>query len=257
MSQSPRGTAPAATPSWPGFAFAGTILLSAFLLFQVQPLISKFILPWFGGCPAVWTTCMLFFQIVLFAGYSYAHLVGSRMTFAPAGHCSRSSILLAAVALLPIIPERRAGNRPAASRRRGGFCCCLAATVGLPYFVLSTTSPLRSGLVQPQLSGPLALPAVRPVELRLAGGAAELSVRVRAGVRSARAIVAVVGRVSRLMCFCAGRARRGFGESARAASPAAGGTQYEQRANRRAIAVCRASVGCIARFGSSCRPALR
>ena len=47
----------------------------AFLLFQVQPLVSKAILPWFGGCPAVWTTCMLFFQVVLFAGYCYAHLL--------------------------------------------------------------------------------------------------------------------------------------------------------------------------------------
>jgi hypothetical protein len=49
--------------------------ISAFLLFQVQPLISKFILPWFGGSPAVWTTCMLFFQVVLFVGYAYAHAV--------------------------------------------------------------------------------------------------------------------------------------------------------------------------------------
>ena len=48
-------------------------LLSAFLLFQVQPLISKFILPWFGGGPGVWTTCMLFFQVLLFGGYAYAH----------------------------------------------------------------------------------------------------------------------------------------------------------------------------------------
>ena len=46
---------------------------SAFLLFQVQPLISKFILPWFGGSPAVWTAAMLFFQVVLFGGYLYAH----------------------------------------------------------------------------------------------------------------------------------------------------------------------------------------
>ena len=50
-----------------------TIFLSAFLLFQVQPLIGKFILPWFGGSPAVWTTCMLFFQVLLLGGYAYAH----------------------------------------------------------------------------------------------------------------------------------------------------------------------------------------
>ncbi len=52
----------------PGLAYATTIFMSAFLLFQVQPLISKFILPWFGGSPAVWTAAMLFFQTVLFGG---------------------------------------------------------------------------------------------------------------------------------------------------------------------------------------------
>lgn len=55
--------------------FALTIFCSAFLLFQVQPMISKFILPWFGGSPAVWTTAMLFFQCVLCAGYVYAHVL--------------------------------------------------------------------------------------------------------------------------------------------------------------------------------------
>ena len=62
-------------PRWSIAAFGVTILTGAFLLFQVQPLGSKAILPWFGGCPAVWTTCMLFFQVVLFAGYCYAHLL--------------------------------------------------------------------------------------------------------------------------------------------------------------------------------------
>src|SRR5690606_9579979 len=53
--------------------YAATVFVSAFLLFQVQPLISRTILPWFGGSPAVWTTCMLFFQSALFLGYAYAH----------------------------------------------------------------------------------------------------------------------------------------------------------------------------------------
>ena len=53
--------------------FAAAIFLSAFLLFQVQPLIGRFLLPWFGGTPEVWTTCMLFFQVFLLAGYAYAH----------------------------------------------------------------------------------------------------------------------------------------------------------------------------------------
>jgi len=59
--------------------FAVTIFLSAFLLFQVQPLASKRILPWFGGSPAVWTTCVLFFQVALLAGYVYAHLISTRL----------------------------------------------------------------------------------------------------------------------------------------------------------------------------------
>src|ERR1700736_5007862 len=61
-----------------GAPFALTIFFSAFLLFQVQPLIAKQILPWFGGSAAVWTTCMLFFQIALLLGYSYAHWLTSK-----------------------------------------------------------------------------------------------------------------------------------------------------------------------------------
>src|ERR1700746_2092706 len=57
----------------PAFFFAITVLLSAFLLFQVQPLIAKLILPWFGGSAAVWTSCLLFFQLLLLLGYLYAH----------------------------------------------------------------------------------------------------------------------------------------------------------------------------------------
>ena len=53
--------------------YASTIFVSAFLLFQVQPIIAKIILPWFGGTAAVWTTCMLFFQVLLLGGYAYAH----------------------------------------------------------------------------------------------------------------------------------------------------------------------------------------
>src|SRR6267143_1332541 len=57
--------------------YAATIFVSAFLLFQIQPLISKAILPWFGGTPAVWTVCLLFFQSLLFAGYAYAHFTNA------------------------------------------------------------------------------------------------------------------------------------------------------------------------------------
>ena len=75
MENASETTPAAAAARWPIAAFAATVLLGAFLLFQVQPVASKAILPWFGGCPAVWTTCMLFFQTLLFGGYLYAHLL--------------------------------------------------------------------------------------------------------------------------------------------------------------------------------------
>src|SRR5271156_4489965 len=76
---------PTASPRVPAILFGFTIVLSAFLLFQVQPLIAKLILPWFGGSAAVWTSCMLFFQLALLGGYAYAHWIsrqsGERQTF--------------------------------------------------------------------------------------------------------------------------------------------------------------------------------
>ena len=60
-------------------AFAAATFLGAFLLFLVQPLVARYVLPWFGGGPAVWTTCMLFFQAVLLAGYAYAHFSAARL----------------------------------------------------------------------------------------------------------------------------------------------------------------------------------
>lgn len=114
-------------------------LLSAFLLFQVQPVISKFILPWFGGSPGVWTTCMLFFQIVLFAGYAYAHALTKlrpRTQFLIHG-----LLMLGALICLPIAPGE--SWKPAGDEDpMGRILLLLLGTVGLPYFVLSSTSPL-------------------------------------------------------------------------------------------------------------------
>src|SRR5258706_1595309 len=86
------------------FLYALTILVSAFLLFQVQPVIAKIILPWFGGSAAVWTTCMLFFQMVLLLGYLYSHAVIRylRPRTQAIVHCT--VLLLSAIAL-PIYPN--------------------------------------------------------------------------------------------------------------------------------------------------------
>src|SRR5215467_6276057 len=90
----------------PVLSYALAIFSGAFLLFQVQPLIGKYILPWFGGGPGVWTTCMLFFQVVLLGGYAYAHFTSQRLK--PKRQVVLHLILLAdAVALLPIIPGDR------------------------------------------------------------------------------------------------------------------------------------------------------
>src|SRR5262245_25457498 len=117
-----------------------TIFLSAFLLFQGQPLIGKVILPWFGGTPAVWMTCLLFFQVLLLGGYLYAHLLVDRMTVRWQGRV-HLVVLLGSLALLPIVPDAswkpRAGDDPLLS-----ILGLLLVTVGGPFLVLSTTGPL-------------------------------------------------------------------------------------------------------------------
>ena len=131
-----------AAQPWLKLIFAATILVSAFLLFQVQPLISKYILPWFGGSPAVWTTCMLFFQIALFAGYAYAH--GISKFLSPKAQAAVHLTLLAAAAavMLPTIAPSPSWKPVDSGDPTGRILLLLAATVGLPYFMLSTTGPL-------------------------------------------------------------------------------------------------------------------
>ena len=120
--------------------YAITIFLSSFLLFLVQPLIARLILPWFGGTAAVWTTCMLFFQCVLLAGYAYAHATTAKLS--PRAQAILHTILLAAAAAtLPILPDaswKPEGGGEPISR----ILLLLAATVGLPYLLVSSTSPL-------------------------------------------------------------------------------------------------------------------
>jgi SAM-dependent methyltransferase len=120
--------------------YAVTIFASAFLLFQIEPMIAKMVLPWFGGSAAVWTTCLLFFQTVLLAGYLYAHVAVNRL--APRTLVWLHLALLAAsLTLLPVIPNpawKPMGNEDPSWRILG----LLAVTLGLPYLLLSATSPM-------------------------------------------------------------------------------------------------------------------
>jgi hypothetical protein len=137
-----------------------TTLISAFLLFQVQPLVSKIILPWFGGSPAVWTTCMLFFQVALFAGYLYAHCLTQLATPRVQG-ALHLSLLFAALLLLPITPNvswKPAPESDPTLRILG----LLSASVGLPYFLLSATGPLMQAWLSAERCNP-ADPANRAI----------------------------------------------------------------------------------------------
>jgi hypothetical protein len=129
--------------------YAVTIFLSAFLLFQVQLLMGKYLLPFFGGAPAVWNTCMLIFQVLLLAGYGYAHWVSIRLS--PAAQSRLHLLLLGSSAVLlvvlgtiwrsPITPG--VGWKPA----YGGnpvlqILGLLTVTIAFPFFLLSATGPL-------------------------------------------------------------------------------------------------------------------
>ena len=117
-----------------------TVFLSAFLLFEVQPVVAKMILPWFGGTSTVWSTCMLFFQVVLLMGYLYAHwLNGLRNERRQAA--AHSILLAVSVGSLPILPNP-AWRSVATAQPSLRILALLTVTVGLPYFLLSSTSPL-------------------------------------------------------------------------------------------------------------------
>ncbi|TAG47184.1 MAG: hypothetical protein EAZ30_10335 [Betaproteobacteria bacterium] len=120
--------------------FYATVALSAFLLFLVQPLIAKQILPWFGGSSAVWTTCMLFFQAALLLGYAYSD--ASPRALGPKRQpLIHIVIALICLAVLPILAP--AGLKPSGGEEPiSRILLLLAVTIGLPYFLLSTTSPL-------------------------------------------------------------------------------------------------------------------
>ena len=132
--------------------YAAAIFLSAFLLFLVQPLIAKLILPWFGGSAAVWITCLLFFQVALLIGYLYAHYLVRRL---PSRLQSplHLAMLGASLLALPILP--RDSWRPSGPEHPAwDILLLLAATIGLPYLALSSTSPLLQAWYAESDGGP-------------------------------------------------------------------------------------------------------
>jgi spermidine synthase len=128
---------------------AVTIFAGAFLLFEVQLLVGKYLLPWFGGSPSVWTACLLFFQLLLLGGYSYSHFVAMRLPLAKQRSLHASLLVLSILALFllsfawpsPITPgaawKPQPNGNPTLLILRFLF-----ASVGLPFFLLSSTGPL-------------------------------------------------------------------------------------------------------------------
>ena len=135
LSQWPASTIPLSV-----IPYAIAIFLSAFLLFQVEPIIARYILPWFGGTPAVWTACMLFFQIFLLAGYAYAHLLASYLS--PRNQALlHLSLVVCSLAFLPITPEET--WKPDGSENPMlAIVLLLLGTIGAPFLLVSASGPL-------------------------------------------------------------------------------------------------------------------
>ncbi len=121
-------------------SFAITIFLSAFFLFQVQPVIARYILPWYGGTPAVWSTCMMFFQVGLLVGYVYAHLL-ARYVKVQNQVFLHAALLVLSLIFLPITPD--SALKPSGDGDPiWGITRLLILTVGVPYVLISSTGPL-------------------------------------------------------------------------------------------------------------------
>ena len=120
--------------------FATTVFLSAFLLFQIQPIVAKMILPWFGGSSSVWSTCIVFFQSVLLLGYGYVHWLNERISRArqPLVH---AALLLLSLATLPVAADA-AWKGTTLEYPSLAVLAVLAVACGAPYLLLSTTGPL-------------------------------------------------------------------------------------------------------------------
>ncbi len=143
----------------PPLLAATTISVSAFLLFSLEPLVAKRIVPWFGGSAAVWSTCLVFYQIALLAGYLYAALLVRYLR--PRLQCIVHLLVLAAsLGLLPLGPGER-WKFAAAEHPSWLIFRMLTASVGLPFLALSASSPLlQSWLSRAGFGAPYRLFAV-------------------------------------------------------------------------------------------------
>ncbi|GGZ98400.1 hypothetical protein GCM10008090_03570 [Arenicella chitinivorans] len=133
--------------------YAVAVFLSAFLLFQVQPIIARYILPWFGGASSVWTICLVFFQVFLLLGYLYAHLLARLATpkLQAAIHCVL--VLFAVVVFLPIEPSQPAASLQGVPEPQIDILILLVLTVGLPYALISSSGPLFQSWFQSVFPG--------------------------------------------------------------------------------------------------------
>ena len=122
--------------------FAATLFLSAFLLFLIQPLVGRMLLPLFGGSPAVWNTCMVFFQAALLAGYGYSHLVASRLSLRGQLILHAPLLALPAIVLPVFVSEDLARAAAETSNPVLLLLKILLVIVGIPFFVVATTGPL-------------------------------------------------------------------------------------------------------------------
>lgn len=122
--------------------FATTLFFSAFLLFWVQPLLAKMLLPLLGGTPSVWNTCMVFFQVMLLGGYAYAHFLGRRFTVRRQILAQTGTLLVATIVLPLRLSDRVLAHVPTDANPTAWLFGALLLTAGLPFFALSANAPL-------------------------------------------------------------------------------------------------------------------
>ena len=228
------------------FRYGITIFISAFLLFQVQPLFGRLILPWFGGSSATWTTCLLCFQALLLAGYSYAHFSVTRLTPRQQRNVHVGLLVLGLI-FLPIIPSeawKPTGLESPALRILG----VLVFTVGVAVPDPVDHHAADAGVVRPGDAGCVAVPLLRALESGITSRPPQLSVRRRAKPDAASAGLPLVDALRRL---------RGPRKLVRLAGSGAVGCAGPAKRRRPFHRLSSLPLSSIARCGSCCRCAAR